>query len=351
MRQQSELDKIDLDDISPELCKKEILKNVHPDKLEFFRYNDRITPLLPVYPHHGIKKGFHTNSGLWYLIRYEAETKWETLSSGNSQYKKESEEEVIKNEFALNKIVAKIKPPEGSDEREISLSIQVKGEVLKKFLHKDGSSIGDVRKFKIASKLKPEINAYEFKLLIDELKKKKRTFKHVVRNESTCREFISAFMIQCVQSIEESLQLKAEEWLDGSCGFGPTDYAVYLESDDIVMLVSEVKKEDFEKGAAQNIVQLHSAVEHNIDEIDNIDDVPVLMYGIVTNALQWYFIRWAGSPADPIVEVSGPHQCEFDSKDMEQANQIAGYIASILQQVHGFKNDNTRPQINKRRRI
>ncbi|CAI2192644.1 11352_t:CDS:1, partial [Funneliformis geosporum] len=40
MRQQSELDKIDLDDIRPELCNKEILKNVVPDKLKFFRYND-----------------------------------------------------------------------------------------------------------------------------------------------------------------------------------------------------------------------------------------------------------------------------------------------------------------------
>ncbi|CAI2197633.1 12340_t:CDS:2, partial [Funneliformis geosporum] len=295
------------------------------------------------------------NSGLWYLIRYEAETKWETLSSGNSQYffvyskdKKKSEEEVIKNEFSLNNIVAKIKPSEGSDEREISLSIRVKGkkaygdweigEVLKKFLHQDGSSICEVREFKIDDefqKLKPEINAEELKLFIDELKKNKRTFKHVVRNESTCREFISAFMttaVQCVQSTEEGLQLKAEEWLDGSCGFGPTDYAVYLESEGLVMLVAIVKKEDFEKGAAQNIVQLHSAVERSIDEIDDSEDVPVLMYGIVTNALQWYIIRWAGSPEDPIVEVSGPHYCEFDSKDMEQAKKIAGYITSILQQ-------------------
>ena len=100
---------------------------------------------------------------------------------------------------------------------------------------------------------------YEF---IDELKKKKCAFKHVVRNESTCREFISAFMttaVKCVQSMEENLQLKAEEWLDGSRGYGPTDYAVYVES--IIALVAEVKKEDFEKGAAQNIVQMCSAVE------------------------------------------------------------------------------------------
>ena len=76
------------------------------------------------------------------------------------------------------------------------------------------------------------------------------------------------------------------------------------------------------------------------------------MYGIVTNALQWYFIRWAGSSEDPTVEVSGPHQCEFDSENMEQAKQIADYIASILQQqVHGLNDDSTRPRISKRCRI
>jgi hypothetical protein len=46
-RQQSELNIIDLADICPELCKKEPLRGVNPDSLEFFRYSDRITPLLP----------------------------------------------------------------------------------------------------------------------------------------------------------------------------------------------------------------------------------------------------------------------------------------------------------------
>ena len=80
------------------------------------------------------KERFPHNSGLWYLIRHEAEMKWETLSSDNSQYffvysqdKKKSEEEQIKNEFALNKIVEKIQPPDNSNERAISLSIRVKG--------------------------------------------------------------------------------------------------------------------------------------------------------------------------------------------------------------------------------
>ena len=67
--------------------------------------------------------------------------------------------------------------------------------------------------------------------------------------------------VEHVQLKESKLCLKSEEWLDGSCGFGPVDYSVHLE--EFVLLVCEAKKEDFEKGATQNIVQMHSAVEVN----------------------------------------------------------------------------------------
>ncbi|CAG8742132.1 699_t:CDS:2 [Funneliformis caledonium] len=162
---------------------------------------------------------------------------------------KENQRDRDQERVCLNKIVGKITSLEGSDEHAISLSIRISGEVLKKFLHQEGSFIADVRKFKID--LDPSITREEFKLLIDELEKKSCTFKSVVRNESTCREFISAFMttaIKHVQSIEERLELKAEEWLDRTYDYKPTDYAIYVES--IIALVAEVKKEDFEKGAA-----------------------------------------------------------------------------------------------------
>src|SRR4051794_39480624 len=46
-RENSELDEIDLNDICPQLCAIETLKNVRSGQLEFFRYSDRITPLRP----------------------------------------------------------------------------------------------------------------------------------------------------------------------------------------------------------------------------------------------------------------------------------------------------------------
>nr|CAG8557574.1 2751_t:CDS:2 [Entrophospora candida] len=45
-------------------------------------------------------------------------------------------------------------------------------------------------------------------------------------------------------------------------GTGPVDYLV--KHDDFVMLINEAELEDFTKGIAQNIMQLHSASEASI---------------------------------------------------------------------------------------
>ncbi|CAG8675959.1 11620_t:CDS:1, partial [Paraglomus brasilianum] len=59
-----------------------------------------------------------------------------------------------------------------------------------------------------------------------------------------------------VKAEEAHLQLKAEEWLDGPQGYGPIDYSVDVDGV-VVVLVHKAKKEDFKKGTAQNIVQMH----------------------------------------------------------------------------------------------
>ncbi|CAG8806574.1 21040_t:CDS:2, partial [Gigaspora rosea] len=216
-------------------------------------------------------------------------------------------------------------------------------EVFEKFLHKSGSSVDDINQFNIEkfTQLDPEISDDIVDSFIGELKRKKKTFIHVNCNESICREFISAFMtaaVEHVQSKESKLCLKSEEWLDRNHGFGPVDYSVHLE--DFVLLVCKAKKEDFEKGAAQNIVQMHSAVEkiNKKRKIDEIDTEPqVQIYGIVTNALGWYFLKWIGSLENPQLKTSGPHFCKFDSDDTTDAKKITNYIASILQmQVNGL---------------
>lgn len=107
---------------------------------------------------------------------------------------------------------------------------------------------------------------------IEKLIRKKQVFGEITRNDMTCREFISPFITTAVKHVQSTknkkLILRCEEWLDGSRGFGSIDFSVFFE--ELSLLVCEAKKEDFEKGAAQNIVQMHSAVEVKIRSISNI---------------------------------------------------------------------------------
>ena len=110
--------------------------------------------------------------------------------------------------------------------------------------------------------LLPALSNERVNSLLEELRTRKTSIVDVNRNEATCREFISSFMntvVAHVKTEEPRLKLRIEEWLEGPKGFGPLDY--YVDVDGAVLLVHEAKKEDFEKGTAQNIVQMHSAVE------------------------------------------------------------------------------------------
>ena len=90
--------------------------------------------------------------------------------------------------------------------------------------------------------------------------------------------------------------------------------------------------------------------------MDNREDgtVPVLIYGIVTNALQWVFFRWGGSLDNPAVEVSPIISCTLDGeinpKVEEEVKQITQYIISILQsQVRGLDNATARHRMKRPR--
>lgn len=84
----------------------------------------------------------------------------------------------------------------------------------------------------------------------------------VTPNEATARNYINPFMHKAVAMLMPdypSMRLAVEENFVGTRGYGPLDYAVVLE--ELAIMVTEAKKEDLQKGVAQNLVQLHTAAE------------------------------------------------------------------------------------------
>lgn len=183
--------------------------------------------------------------------------------------------EILEDEFQFNSWLSDI--PLVEKKRIISLSIQIRGrkayydwefeEVSKQLLHTEYKMIEDAPLFDldVLPELATPLSEAILTSFSSELKRKKKTFINISRTEATSREFVSPFLSTAVEYVQDTsqvhLQLKAEEPLDGSRGFGMVDYMI--ENDGVVVVVNEVKKKDSDlsKGAAQNIMQMHSALE------------------------------------------------------------------------------------------
>ncbi|KAG0196577.1 hypothetical protein BGX28_009963 [Mortierella sp. GBA30] len=135
--------------------------------------------------------------------------------------------------------------------------------------------------------------------LIDEVRLRVDVLKLLGANESTKSMVVASFLLAATKLFKDDLYLAAQRDLSGRRGHGPMDYSVHSrKSYEYTLGVTEVKKEDFKQGVAQNIVQLESALtakkrKRNSSDIDGEEDQPMKTrsYGIVTDASLWLLIE------------------------------------------------------------
>jgi hypothetical protein len=109
------------------------------------------------------------------------------------------------------------------------------------------------------------------------------------RSESAKLLIADAFFEEAVQPYKDKIRIFKEVTLHGEKNGGVVDYIVSIRSmvPTIPFLcVTEAKKDDFDKGLAQCLVEMQTMAELNVKENKNID-----VYGIVTNGRQWQFYK------------------------------------------------------------
>ncbi|RUS29516.1 hypothetical protein BC938DRAFT_480564 [Jimgerdemannia flammicorona] len=104
----------------------------------------------------------------------------------------------------------------------------------------------------------------------------------VSKNEATSRNYINPFMVEAVFKLITKypmIKLSVEYEFNGSLGFGIVDYVIFLLA--FAIVVTEAKQHSFRDGAAQNLVQLHTASERLKRKRESID-MPALsaVYGL-----------------------------------------------------------------------
>ncbi|KAF9083815.1 hypothetical protein BGX23_011091 [Mortierella sp. AD031] len=141
--------------------------------------------------------------------------------------------------------------------------------------------------------------------LLDELDSRIRAIpSDTLANEATCSAYVCSFLTQAVLIFNGELTLAPERPLRGKHGHGKVDYAIEaLASNGArhVLGVTEVKHEEYGKGLAQNIVQLESSLtvrkrkrssdDNGDEEREEDSSVPLRAYGIVTDAVYWFFVE------------------------------------------------------------
>ncbi|CAG8454584.1 296_t:CDS:2 [Funneliformis mosseae] len=175
----------------------------------------------------------------------------------------------------------------------------------------DYESLGDMPRFNLDElpPLRHPFSQEEVNKFFGELKGHLKNIQKELDNESSARYIIDTFLSAAVSHIQDfvngSVRLGFEKELKGSRGYGPTDYVV--KRIEVFLVLRETKLEDMKQGMAQNIVQVHSAMERLL----NSGQAEPTMYGIVTTGKLWRFIRWTGSLDEPVVHISEEYTCKF----------------------------------------
>jgi hypothetical protein len=107
---------------------------------------------------------------------------------------------------------------------------------------------------------------------------------------------VASFLLAATKLFKEDLYLASQRDVSGRRGNGALDFSVHpRKTHSYTLGVTEVKKENFPQGVAQNIVQLEAALttkkrKRGTYEIDG-EEESLRSYGIVTDASQWLLLE------------------------------------------------------------
>ncbi|KAG0258557.1 hypothetical protein BG011_003224 [Mortierella polycephala] len=201
--------------------------------------------------------------------------------------------------------------------------------------------------------LDSDLHKESLRRLLDEIDSGIRAMPLSSPNDAICSAYIRSFLIQAILIFERTLMLCPKRAIRSRNGHGKVDYSIEATSVEgmirMLLGVTEVKNDEFEKGVAQNIVQLESLLTTRKCKRSDDDDeegeengpVPMKAYGIVTNASVWYFVECSigdvssDDPNRPKFRISELSEIVNYRKNTwrEDATAVLGQIVWLMRKV------------------
>ncbi|CAG8615064.1 5814_t:CDS:2 [Paraglomus occultum] len=285
------------------------------------------------------------DTGAWENLIHETEQRYSTLQLDNTKFyfvDQATKKVTINSPFVFFDVAKRTKP-KSEDEIVLDFIVRIEGkkaygewsikDVLHELLQDQHKSINAIPKLDIDATFGPyEVDQEQEKFLKENLGKITKAFHYVVsNNEATTRNYINPIIIEAVSAVQKShasVRLAVDEQFDGSKGYGRLDYVLFCE--ELAVVVTEAKMIDVQNRIAQNIAQLHTAVEESKKrKRSNGTPMCKAMYGIVTTANEWRFLNWDMRSSTPTVLLSKPYDCSFTNNT--GVSEVLSVIIRILQ--------------------
>ncbi|KAF9536462.1 hypothetical protein EC957_010882 [Mortierella hygrophila] len=172
--------------------------------------------------------------------------------------------------------------------------------------------------------------------LINEIESRVDVLNLFGANEATKSMLVESFMVAATKLFKDDLYLTSQRNLSGRRGNGPVDFSVHSRTThDYTLGVTEVKRDDFKQGVAQNLVQLESALtqrkrKRETSDVDG-DEEPrkkQRAYGIVTDSAEWAFLECTLHEDETVTYRMSKlkEKLNYDDKWQEDAKSVLGKI-------------------------
>ncbi|RHZ75348.1 hypothetical protein Glove_216g149 [Diversispora epigaea] len=157
-------------------------------------------------------------------------------------------------------------------------------------------------------------------------------------NEASRSLYVHSYLVAGARLYKEKFKVKPQFNITGPNGRGPVDFAIELLQTLKIVGVTEVKHEDFDKGVAQNAVQIESTLSNRKRKASEMEGENVFrdkVFGIVTDAITWYFLEcFYDNEEGPKFKLSEPIIVAYKDEDMEsRVKRVLGHISWLLEEA------------------
>ncbi|CAG8517925.1 2133_t:CDS:2 [Paraglomus occultum] len=172
-------------------------------------------------------------------------------------------------------------------------------------------------------------------------------------NESSRSTYVLPFLVAGASLYKEKFNINVIPglYIKGDYGHGPVDYAIKLQNSRIVG-VTKVKHKDFEKGVAQNAIQIESALSNCRKRKADVMEEEDKTFGIITDAKEWRFIQCSyDGNGKPNFKLSRSILVDYESEDIElKVKTVLGHIAWFLEETQKPAEDLRQQRAKRQRR-